>query len=202
MKVPKASVAFVYPLVVIDGLFPVSRQELINWLQYHIAEQKRIDLGTSGVSSLQRDASSPVLPISRENSTYKDLHLLLPGDAKKQRKQTKQIFKDRGGATSRGIMTMRRLMMFFLSYSSLQHMKMSNDSNLPCNPVRYPLLRLMRRRLSSRRCLRMTDGWRMTRHGERLRKASRPGTQVIPIKCGRRFYARKKMGYSLFYYFR
>ena len=72
----------------------VSRQELVPWLQERISEQTRIDLGTSGVPSLQIDMSSPVLP--KEQSTQFDVQLLLPGDAKKQRKQTKQIFLDRG----------------------------------------------------------------------------------------------------------
>jgi hypothetical protein len=72
----------------------VSRQELVPWLQQQITEQKRVDATTSGVS-LASDPSQAISQ-SKELPTSSDVQLILPGDAKKQRKQTKQIFLDRG----------------------------------------------------------------------------------------------------------
>ncbi|KAL4251194.1 non-specific serine/threonine protein kinase [Abortiporus biennis] len=73
--------------------YEVSRQELVPFLHQQIAEQKRIDASLSGV-----DAVSEGLPGStstKEVASSADVHLILPGDAKKQRKQTKQMFLDR-----------------------------------------------------------------------------------------------------------
>jgi eukaryotic translation initiation factor 2-alpha kinase 4 len=74
--------------------YPVSRQELVPWLQQQIAEQKRIDATTSGISGTSDLTQSGIL--SRDLPTASDVQLVLPGDAKKQRKQTKQMFMDRG----------------------------------------------------------------------------------------------------------
>jgi hypothetical protein len=72
----------------------VSRQDLVTWLQQQIAEQKRIDATTSGVVAPSDLAQSVIL--SKELPASSDVQLILPGDAKKQRKQTKQMFLDRG----------------------------------------------------------------------------------------------------------
>jgi eukaryotic translation initiation factor 2-alpha kinase 4 len=75
----------------------VTRQELIGWLQHEITEQKRIDASTSGApvfaNSLQ--SSFPAKDVSMPS----DVILLLPSDSKKQRKQVKQLFQDRGQIT-------------------------------------------------------------------------------------------------------
>ena len=75
-------------------LFIVSRQEIVGWLQQQIAEQKRSDLTTSGVHTSTDNTQS--LSNQKDGSNNTDIQLLLPGDIKKQRKQTKQIFRDRG----------------------------------------------------------------------------------------------------------
>ena len=76
----------------------VSRQELVPWLQNQIAEQKRIDIATSGVPVVSHSIHS-IHNIQHPPAGGKDtldLQLLLPTDAKKQRKQVKQLFLDRG----------------------------------------------------------------------------------------------------------
>lgn len=74
----------------------VSRHELVSFLHQQIAEQKRADLSTSG-TSIHSDASvmQSIAP-AKDLSNTSDVQLLLPGDTKKQRKQVKQIFLDRG----------------------------------------------------------------------------------------------------------
>lgn len=74
---------------------PVSRQELVPWLQNQIAEQKRIDIATSGAPVVSHSIHSIQHPPASGKDTS-DLQLLLPTDAKKQRKQVKQLFLDRG----------------------------------------------------------------------------------------------------------
>ncbi|KAA1478685.1 Serine/threonine-protein kinase [Dentipellis sp. KUC8613] len=77
--------------------YDISRQELVPWLQQQIAEQKRIDASTSGapvLSETSQGASS-----SKDQAGAPEVHLILPVDAKKQRKQTKQIFLDRAFET-------------------------------------------------------------------------------------------------------
>jgi hypothetical protein len=79
----------------------VSKQELVGWLQQQIAEQKRIDLSTSGVSISTEGAASNIT--SKEMvPPSSDVQLVLPGDTKKQRKQVKQLFLDRGEYVSLG----------------------------------------------------------------------------------------------------
>jgi eukaryotic translation initiation factor 2-alpha kinase 4 len=79
---------------------PVSRQELVGWLQQQIAEQKRRDMSTHG-SSVTPDAFQGALS-GKDVSSVSDVQLVLPadtklpGDAKKQRKQVKHLFLDRG----------------------------------------------------------------------------------------------------------
>jgi len=71
----------------------VSRQELVGWLQQQIAEQKRADLATSSAPIVAENIG--VLP-PKEVSISPDVQLILPIDTKKQRKQVKQLFLDRG----------------------------------------------------------------------------------------------------------
>jgi hypothetical protein len=73
----------------------VSRQELVGWLQQQIAEQKRADLATSAAPSISEVGGGGSLP-SKDVSISPDIQLVLPGDAKKHRKQVKQLFLDRG----------------------------------------------------------------------------------------------------------
>jgi translation initiation factor 2-alpha kinase 4 len=79
----------------------VSRQELVGWLQQQIAEQKRRDMSTYGSSVVPADPSSSslLLPSKDVSSHLSDVQLVLSGDtgdAKKQRKQIKHLFLDRG----------------------------------------------------------------------------------------------------------
>ncbi|KAF8483387.1 hypothetical protein DFH94DRAFT_307281 [Russula ochroleuca] len=71
----------------------VSRPELVPWLQEQIAEQKRIDAETSGTVILSEHSQVPAQ--SKWSGPMPDVQLLLPGDARKQRKQTKQIFLEK-----------------------------------------------------------------------------------------------------------
>lgn len=75
----------------------VSRQELVPFLVQQIADQKRIDASISGAPLVAE--SSQGQGSAKEPGTS-EVQLLLPADAKKQRKQTKQIFLDRGNAIS------------------------------------------------------------------------------------------------------
>jgi translation initiation factor 2-alpha kinase 4 len=69
----------------------------VPWLHGQIAEQKRIDATTSGIT-LNHDVTQSG-PAVKDLPMSSDVQLLLPGDAKKQRKQTKQMFMDRGTCT-------------------------------------------------------------------------------------------------------
>jgi hypothetical protein len=77
----------------------VSRPELVPWLQEQIVEQKRIDAGTSGTTTLPEHSHG--LARSKSSGPIPDVQLVLPGDARKQRKQTKQIFLDKGETACR-----------------------------------------------------------------------------------------------------
>lgn len=63
------------------------------WLQEQILEQKRIDAETSG-TTLFENSQGPVR--SKPSGPMPDVRLVLPGDSRKQRKQTKQIFLEKG----------------------------------------------------------------------------------------------------------
>ncbi|KIJ97967.1 hypothetical protein K443DRAFT_104703 [Laccaria amethystina LaAM-08-1] len=78
--------------------YELSRQELVGWLQHHIAEQKRIDTATSGAPVISESVSG--LPPTKDTPASSDIQLLLPIDIKKQRKQVKQLFLDRAFETS------------------------------------------------------------------------------------------------------
>jgi eukaryotic translation initiation factor 2-alpha kinase 4 len=73
--------------------FSVARQDLVSWLHQQIAEQKRIDVTTSGITA-PSDLVQTGVP-TKDLPTSSDVQLILPGDAKKQRKQIKQMFLDR-----------------------------------------------------------------------------------------------------------
>ncbi|KAK7057453.1 kinase-like domain-containing protein [Favolaschia claudopus] len=74
--------------------YELTRQELVGWLQQQLAEQKRIDATTSGALRFSEMGTHPV--VSKEPVAANAVQLLLPVDAKKQRKQVKQLFMDRG----------------------------------------------------------------------------------------------------------
>ncbi|KAJ7749951.1 hypothetical protein B0H16DRAFT_1675473 [Mycena metata] len=79
--------------------YELTRQELIGWLQQQIAEQKRIDASTSGAVRFS-DITPTMHPVpSKEVGAASAVQLLLPVDAKKQRKQVKQLFMDRAFET-------------------------------------------------------------------------------------------------------
>ena len=73
---------------------PVSRQELVGWLQHQIMEQKRIDAMTAGAPSILTEVT-PDVSTTKDIGIMSDVQLLLP-DPKKRVKQTKQIFVDKG----------------------------------------------------------------------------------------------------------
>lgn len=67
----------------------------MGWLQHEIAEQKRIDLATSGAPIISDSSSQPLS--TKDVSITSNVQLLLPpADIKKQRKYVKQLFYDRG----------------------------------------------------------------------------------------------------------
>ncbi|KLO11482.1 hypothetical protein SCHPADRAFT_831061 [Schizopora paradoxa] len=73
-----------------------TKQELVSTLQHLIAEQNRLELKTSGVSS-QVEVGSPIKEIAPQTSSTSNvpLQVVLPGDVKKIRKQTKHIFTEK-----------------------------------------------------------------------------------------------------------
>ncbi|THH00815.1 hypothetical protein EW026_g1755 [Hermanssonia centrifuga] len=73
--------------------YEVSRQELVAFLHQQIAEQKRMDASMSGAPLVSESSHSFGAP--KEVAGSVDVQLILPTDAKKQRKQTKQMFLDR-----------------------------------------------------------------------------------------------------------
>lgn len=79
-------------------LLSVSRAELVGWLQHHIAEQKRVDVQTSGAQNTQ-DYGTPYgghHPQDVNVSHTTEVQLILPADIKKQRKHVKHLLADRG----------------------------------------------------------------------------------------------------------
>lgn len=77
--------------------YDVSRPELVPWLQEQILEQKRIDTETSGTTLFENLQGSVR---SRPSGPMPDVRLVLPGDSRKQRKQTKQIFLEKAFETA------------------------------------------------------------------------------------------------------
>ncbi|KAF5357565.1 hypothetical protein D9757_013020 [Collybiopsis confluens] len=78
--------------------YEVSKSDLIGWLQHEISEQKRIDTTTGSTPATSR-LGAPISQISRSSTVLapgsSDVQLCLPQEAKKQRRQVKQMFLDR-----------------------------------------------------------------------------------------------------------
>ncbi|EKM52933.1 uncharacterized protein PHACADRAFT_259100 [Phanerochaete carnosa HHB-10118-sp] len=74
--------------------YELSKQELVPFLHQQIAEQKRIDASLSGAPLISVAEGTQAVAASKE-ATGPEVQLLLQGDAKKQRKQTKQMYMDR-----------------------------------------------------------------------------------------------------------
>lgn len=88
--------------------YDLSWSELASWLQYHIAEQKRVDLTTYGTSApLEVLPSASIAkdhhPHAASASAAPDVHLVLPADVKKQRKSVKHMLNDRAFETSKRV---------------------------------------------------------------------------------------------------
>ncbi|THH07416.1 hypothetical protein EW145_g3398 [Phellinidium pouzarii] len=79
--------------------YEIPKQDLIPWLQQQIAEQKKIDAASSGVTAVAPEmVTSSIMP-TKESTSHADIQLILPGEGtnlKKQRKTTKQLFHERG----------------------------------------------------------------------------------------------------------
>lgn len=69
----------------------MAKQDLVSYLQREIAEQKRVDAAMSGAPRISEDSQVP----KESTTTAPKIHMILPADAKK-RKQTKQLYTDRG----------------------------------------------------------------------------------------------------------
>jgi len=69
----------------------------VPWLQQQIAEQKRVDVTTSGAPIIVSDTPQ-VGVTAKDPSQHTDVQLFLPGDAKKTWKQKRQMFLDKGAA--------------------------------------------------------------------------------------------------------
>lgn len=79
---------------------PVSRQELVPFLHQQIAEQKRVDATLSGAPLVSVAEGTQAVAATKE-AAGPEVQLVLQGDAKKQRKQTKQMYMDRGKIPAR-----------------------------------------------------------------------------------------------------
>ncbi|KAF8682663.1 Anticodon binding domain of tRNAs [Rhizoctonia solani] len=77
-------------IVLVKNVLTVARSDLVPWLEHHLAEQRKAE-AIEGVSS-----TSGVESTSRE--VYHDsIHVLVPGEGhRKQRKQSKNIFLEKG----------------------------------------------------------------------------------------------------------
>lgn len=86
-------------LAFLTVVFPVSRQDLVPWLQQQIAEQRKIDFAASGVDKELETSIVPSTSIASIHNIISDVQVVLPGDGamKKQRRQTVKLFQDRGG---------------------------------------------------------------------------------------------------------
>lgn len=81
--------------------YELSKHELVSWLQHQIAEQKRVDMTTSGAPLLSDNHQT--VSINKEPAPTSSIQLVLPADMKKQRKNVKQIFQDRAFETAEEI---------------------------------------------------------------------------------------------------
>lgn len=75
----------------------MSKQELVPFLHQQIAEQKKFDASLSGAPNVTE--GTQVLAAPKETASP-EVQLILQGDAKKQRKQTKQMYMDRGACAN------------------------------------------------------------------------------------------------------
>lgn len=76
-------------------------QDLVSYLQHHIAEQKRYDASLSGI---QVPAEiSQTQPVTKEAAPVSDAIVVLPNDSnKKTRKGTRGLYGNKGGSTYSG----------------------------------------------------------------------------------------------------
>ena len=76
-------------------------QDLVSYLQHHIAEQKRYDASLSGI---QVPAEiSQTQPVTKEAAPVSDATVVLPNDSnKKTRKGTRGLYGNKGGSTYSG----------------------------------------------------------------------------------------------------
>lgn len=112
----------------------MSRQELVPWLQQQIAEQKRIDLGTSGAPLL---SDRPyIVPVAKDPPMVTLAQLLLPVDAKKQRKQVKQLFLDRGKIIFLYLLPQTNLS--FVAFETGVQIKNSMQNGMPMLAIDVP----------------------------------------------------------------
>jgi eukaryotic translation initiation factor 2-alpha kinase 4 len=114
----------------------VSRQELVGWLQSQIAEQKRIDTSNSGAPS-SFESSQGLLP-NKDVPSTSDVQLMLPGDAKKQRKQTKQLFLDRGVYLFIARVAAMKLTILGLAFDAGARVKSAIQSGMPLLAIDVP----------------------------------------------------------------
>lgn len=69
---------------------------MVTFLQHHIAEQKRYDMTLSGRQTAT-DSSQPQ-PVVKEATPTAETFVVLPNDAKKQRKGGKGLYSNKGEA--------------------------------------------------------------------------------------------------------
>ncbi|KAG1724557.1 kinase-like domain-containing protein [Suillus lakei] len=114
--VRREQAAFKVKSILKGTVYEVSRQDLVGWLQHQIAEQKRVDLATSG-SSAYPDAVT--VPVPSKDASAPEVQLILPVDTKKQKKHVKQILLDR-------------------AYERAEHLKTAVQNGLPMLAVDVP----------------------------------------------------------------
>ncbi|KAG2137935.1 kinase-like domain-containing protein [Suillus clintonianus] len=114
--VRREQAAFKVKSILKGTVYEVSRQDLVGWLQHQIAEQKRVDLATSG-SSAYPDALT--VPVPSKDASALEVQLILPVDTKKQKKSVKQMLLDR-------------------AYERAEHLKTATQNGLPMLAVDVP----------------------------------------------------------------
>ncbi|KAG1908872.1 kinase-like domain-containing protein [Suillus fuscotomentosus] len=108
--------AFKVKSILKGTIYEVSRQDLVGWLQHQIAEQKRVDLATSGSSAYP---DTLTIPAPSKDASAPEVQLILPVDTKKQKKHVKQILLDR-------------------AYERAEHLKTAVQNGLPMLAVDVP----------------------------------------------------------------
>jgi translation initiation factor 2-alpha kinase 4 len=114
--VRREQAAFKVKSILKGTVYEVSRQDLVGWLQHQIAEQKRVDLATSGSSAYPDTLTAPV---PSKDASAPEVQLVLPVDTKKQKKHVKQILLDR-------------------AYEKAGHLKTAAQNGLPMLAVDVP----------------------------------------------------------------